>query len=727
MKIFYVTTPIYYANSAPHLGSLYTTIVADALARYKRQCGFDTFFLTGTDEHGVNIQRVAMQRGLPPQKHVDEIVEQFKDMFARFHLDPAHGGYDIFMRTTEAFHYEGVAQLWRQVKAAKTPKGRDCVYKGFYEGWFCAPCATFKTEDEYIKPESGDETPRCAIHLTPLDRVEEESYFFRLSDYDETLLALYEAEPELIAPEARRNEVISFIKSGLQDLSISRPVSSISWGIPVPDDPSHSIYVWIDALSNYITAIGYGNDERERAAGFEKYWSNVTHLVGKDILRQHTIYWHSFLLAAGLKLPNLVFAHGMWLDRSGRKMSKTLKNSIDPNSLAPYFSPDVVRYFCLREMIFGQDGKFSYEGIIDRANSDLASGLGNLASRTLTMIHRYADGVVPHEKLAEENYLNAKRAGVQPDAGEHASWLERARDEFIRFFESYQFSRALESAWTVVARTDKFISDAKPWELAKDAAQRETLGAVLYRAAETLRWLAVLLHPVMPAATRALWQQLGQSNDLERFDPAKLKWGELTEGARLASVEAIFPRLDKAKIMKEIENNTEETIQHSGQHATQAEGVPGAASVVETKPTPPMRHATEAEPAVANAPAPPTASNREATEGVVNYIDIEDFAKIEMRVGEILTAERVPKADKLLRFTVNVGETQPRQILAGIAQHYEPEALVGRKVVIVANLKPRKLRGFESQGMVLAASIGEEGRPVLATFAEDVEVGARLK
>ena len=729
MKTFYVTTPIYYANSAPHLGSLYTTVVADALVRYKRQRGYDTFFLTGTDEHGVNIQRVALGRGLPPQKHVDEIVEQFKEMYARFHLDEAHGGYNIFMRTTEPFHYEGVSELWRRVREAKTPKGREAIYKGFYEGWFCAPCATFKTEDEYIKAETPGEPPRCAVHLAPLDRVEEESYFFRLSDYGETLLALYESEPRLIQPEARLNEVISFIGGGLQDLSISRPVSSISWGIPVPDDPSHSIYVWIDALSNYITAIGYGNEERERAAGFEKYWSNVVHLVGKDILRQHTVYWHSFLLAADLQLPNLVYAHGMWLDKNGRKMSKTLKNSIDPNDLAAHFTPDIVRYFCLREMIFGQDGRFSFDGIIDRANSDLASGLGNLASRSLTMIHRYSDGIVPGEKLSEENYLSAKRAGVQPDSSEHASWLEMARDEYLRFFESYQFSRALESAWTAISRTDKFISDAKPWNLAKDATQRVTLDAVLYRAAETLRWLAVLLHPVMPKATRALWQQLGMKDDLARYDPIQLKWGELPEGARLGEVEAIFPRLDKAKIMKELENKTEGTVEHSGQHATQAEGVPGVASAVETKPEPPMRHATEAEPAVANASVAGATSNANTTttEGIVNLIDIEDFAKVEMRVGEILTAERVPKADKLLRFTINLGETEPRQILAGIAQHYEPDTLIGRKVVIVANLKPRKLRGFESQGMVLAASIGEEGRPVLATFTEDVAVGARLK
>ncbi|HYP01993.1 MAG TPA: methionine--tRNA ligase subunit beta, partial [Pyrinomonadaceae bacterium] len=389
----------------------------------------------------------------------------------------------------------------------------------------------------------------------------------------------------------------------------------------------------------------------------------------------------------------------------------------------------IVRYFVLREMVFGQDSKFGYEALVDRANSDLASGLGNLSSRTLTMIGRYCDGLVPVPDIAEEKRLQAKRAGVDADGQELASALEHARDSFIQHLDDYAFQRALEVVWTLIARADKMISDAKPWELAKDESQRQTLHAVLYRAAETLRWLTVLLHPVMPDATRAIWQQLGQTDDITKYDPAKLSWGGLQAGARIGEVAPVFPRIDKAKIMAEIEKERQETqaaaaaadanTSHSGTHATEADAVPGSANAAQTKPEPPQRGATEAD-AVPQAHAG-------APEGIATFIGIEDFVKVEMRVGEILTAERIPKSDKLLRFTIDLGEAAPRQILAGIAEYYEPEKLVGRKVAVVSNLKPRKLRGFESQGMVLAASVGDEGRPVLATFTEDVPNGARLK
>ncbi|MCP9493673.1 MAG: methionine--tRNA ligase [Pyrinomonadaceae bacterium MAG19_C2-C3] len=705
---FYVTTPIYYANSAPHLGSLYTTIIADTLARFHKQKGSETYFLTGTDEHGVNIERRAIERGLAPQAYVDDVVRQFKESFAQFGVDTEHGGYDIFMRTTAAFHYQGVSRLWRTVRAARTPKGNEPIYKNFYEGWFCAACAAFKTEDEYSKPESDEDAPRCLVHLTALDRVAEESYFFRLSDYADTLIELYEAKPSLIQPEARRNEVLSFLRSGLQDLSISRLVSSNSWGIPVPDDATHTIYVWFDALSNYITAIGYGNEERETVAGFEKYWQHVTHLVGKDILRFHTVYWHSFLLAAGLPLPEVVYAHGMLLDRDGRKMGKTLGNTIELDILHKHFTNDAIRYFCLREVVFGQDGRVGYEAMIDRTNSDLASGLGNLAARTLTMINRYCGGIIPNGELKEADYIHARRAGVQPDALELASTVELARDQYVQLFESYQFSRALEVAWSIIARIDKFISDAKPWELAKDETQRQTLNVVLYRAAETLRWLAVLLAPVMPDATDALWRQLGLSMDstthAHRINPRSLKWNGLTEGTKINASEAIFPRLDKTKIMNDIE--TDITSNQTAAPPTET-----TSAIAEDK---------------SALPSSPASSADALPEGVASFITIDDFIKVEMRVGQILTAERVPKADKLLRFTVDVGESEPRQILAGIAEYYEPETLIGRRIAVVSNLAPRKLRGFESQGMVLAASV-EGGRPVLATFTEDVPNGARLK
>jgi methionyl-tRNA synthetase len=697
---FYITTPIYYANSLPHLGHLYTTMVADAIHRYKKQRGFDVYFLTGTDEHGINIQRSAEKEGRTNQEQVDYITGELKRMFADFGLDPAHGGYDIFMRTTEPFHYAGVQHLWREIAKSKTPKGNDTIYKGFYEGWFCAPCAAYKLEDEYYIPE-GSDVPFCLIHERVLDKISEESYFFRLSDYQDFLIDLIEGDPGLVRPEARRNEVLSFVRGGLQDLSISRQKSSVSWGVPVPDDENHVMYVWLDALSNYITALGYGND-REGAIGVEKYWDNVTHLVGKDILRFHTVYWFSFLHAAGLELPKRVYAHGMWLDADGRKMGKTLGNVIEVDVLHKHFQTDALRYFVLRDMVFGQDGKFGYANLIERANSDLASGLGNLLSRTISMIHKYREGVVPNGKISEENYLRARRAGLDPDGGEIVSVLEHARDEFIRRFDNFEFSQALETVWTVIARIDKMISDSKPWELVKDNKQAETLNAVLYRATETLRWLAVMLYPVMPESAEKIYGQLGLTEGHYAFpygqasavDPASLKWGELAAGTKIGESEGIFPRIDKNKVMSEISEQKAVSDEQSG---------PGAITTGSPESVPPAVAKDE------------------------NFITIDDFLKVELRVGEIKVAERVPKADKLLRFEVDLGEEQPRQILAGLAEYYEPEKLIGRKVVVVANLKPRKMRGLESQGMICAASLTEEDTPALATFLEDVKIGARLK
>jgi len=736
MKTFYVTTPIYYANSLPHLGHLYTMIVADTIARHKRQQGIETFFLTGTDEHGINIERAAERAGRTPKEQADYVVSYFKKMTAEFRLDTDHGGYDMFMRTSEPFHYQGVSELWRRAARAKTPKGNDAIYKGHYEGWFCAPCAAYKTEDEYAKPAAAGEPPTCLIHETPLDRIAEESYFFRLSDYAEALLALYESRPDFVRPESRNNEVTAFVRGGLQDLSVSRLKSSVSWGVPVPDDPDHTMYVWFDALTNYITAIGFGNEERERAVGFEKFWPAL-HLLGKDILRFHAVYWPAFLMAAGVEQPRAIVAHGMWLDPIGRKMSKTLGNTIDLDVLNRHFPIDAIRYFCLREMVFGQDGRFGYEALIDRTNSDLASGLGNLSSRTLTMISRYADGRVPSGVISEDKLLLAKRTGVDTDETTVSGFIEHARDQFLQHFETFAFSKALETAWSVVARIDKMISDAKPWELAKDENQKQTLNAVLYRAAETLRWLCVLLYPVMPNATVEIWTQLGLGNSPGApatpagIDPSKLKWGELAEGTAIGEVKPLFPRIDKAKTIAEINGGVQSPTSNvqsqpitgtagvppahgSGQHATEADAVPGSPDAPQTKPSPGMKHATEAD-------AVP------AAEGVTSFIDITDFTKVDLRVGEVLTAERIPKADKLLLLTVDIGEEKPRQILAGIAQYYEPEQLLRRKIAVVANLKPRKLRGYESQGMLLAASVGDEGKPVIATFTEDVPNGARLK
>src|SRR6476620_6422227 len=581
MNTFYVTTPIYYANSLPHLGHLYTMIVADAIARHKRQQGIETFFLTGTDEHGINIERAAQRAGRSPKEQADYVVRYFKKMTAEFRLDTAHGGYDLFMRTSEPFHYQGASELWRRAAKAKTPKGNDAIYKGHYEGWFCAACAAYKTEDEYAKPANPGDSPTCLIHETLLDRVSEDSYFFRLSDYGDALLALYQSRPDFVQPESRKNEVTSFVSGGLQDLSVSRLRTSVSWGVPVPDDPEHTMYVWFDALTNYITAIGFGNEERERAVGFEKFWPAL-HLVGKDILRFHAVYWPAFLLAAGVEQPRAIVAHGMWLDPVGKKMSKALGNTIELDILNRHFPIDAIRYFCLREMVFGQDGRFGYEALIDRTNSDLASGLGNLSSRTLTMIARYNDSRIPSGFIPEDKLLLAKRAGLDTDETAIAGFVEHARDQFLQHLETFAFSKALEVAWSVVARVDKMISDAKPWDLAKDENQKQSLNAVLHRAAETLRWLCVLLFPVMPNATVEIWSQLGleslsDSETPARLDPAKLKWGQLREGTIIGEVKALFPRIDKIKTMKEINEGVQDPtpVQSTSDTGTAAAGVAG--------------------------------------------------------------------------------------------------------------------------------------------------------
>ena len=675
MNKFYVTTPIYYVNSRPHLGHLYTTTVADTITRYKRQRGIETFFLTGTDEHGQNIERAAETAGIPVKEHVDQIVAEFQEMFPRFNL-----AYDHWIRTTDEYHKKGVSALWRKV----TENGY--IYKSKYEGWYCVGCNGFLSEDETLP--GVDDIPICKTHERSLDRLAEESYFFRLSALQDRLLEYYETHPHFIRPESRRNEVLSFVRGGLNDLSISRV--SVKWGIPVPDDPAHTMYVWFDALTNYITAVGYGNEERGGEENFRRLWPADLQLVGKDILRFHAIYWPAFLLAAGLEPPRTVYAHGFWLS-GGRKMSKSLGNVINLGVLKSHFTSDSVRYFCLREMVFGQDGDFTYEALIERVNADLADGLGNLSSRTLTMIHRFRDGIVPLP-IQVGTELAERAAGVRRA-------IEHARIEFDREFDDYNFSRAIEAAQAAIAHVDKFISDTKPWNLAKDPALADSLDVVLSTSVRSLRQLAAILAPVLPESTQTIWEQLGESGQILGIAPTRLAWEE-PAGLKIGEVKPIFPKLDRKTLMDEIRN--EETATAPTTEVANSEITPV---------TPPV-----AAPAVATEPVPGVA-----------YINIEDFTKVELRAGEIKTAERVPKADKLLRMTIDLGEAEPRQILAGIAQYYEPEKLIGRKVIVVANLAPRRLRGFESQGMVLAASIGDEGRPILAGFIEDVPNGAKLR
>jgi methionyl-tRNA synthetase len=669
MNKFYITTPIYYVNSHPHLGHLYTTLVADTVARYKRQRGFETFFLTGTDEHGLNIERAAANKSLPVKQHVDEVVNEFKTAFAPYNMT-----YDHWIRTTDDYHKLAVQDLWRRARE------NGYIYKGEYQGWYCANCNEFYTENE---AKAGDDGQLyCPQHERPLDRVAEASYFFKLSEFQDRLLELYEKNPNFIRPETRRNEVISFVRGGLNDLSISRV--SVKWGIPVPDDPDHTMYVWFDALSNYITAIGFANEQFGGLQHFKKFWPADLHLVGKDILRFHTVYWPAFLLAAGLEPPKTVFAHGMWLS-GGRKMSKTLGNVIDLAVLQKHFTTDAVRYFCLREMVFGQDGDFTYASLVDRVNGGLANGLGNLASRTLTMVARYCDGAVPAPGKAGDELTRR--------AGEVRETVTQSVAQFDREFDEYNFSRALEAAWSAIESVDKFISDAKPWDLAKQDDGRGSLDLVLHTAVETLRHLTVLLAPVLPNAAQEIWRQSGEAGTVCEVAPNTLQWGQ-SIGKRVGEIKPIFPKLDKNKLMDEIK---------------QEEAASQAARTEDVK----------EQPVQAPAPAQPAAAPSQIT--------IDDFAKVELRVGQILTAERIPKADKLLKFTIDLGEAEPRQILAGIAQYYEPEKLIGRKVIVVANLAPRKMRGLESQGMIVAASVGEDGRPVLAGFLEEVPNGAKLK
>ena len=659
-KTFYVTTPIYYVNAKPHLGHAYTTLVVDTLTKFKRQRGVDAFFLTGTDEHGINIERAAEAKGLLVRQHVDRVVDEFKAAFARLGIE-----YDRWIRTSDPEHEESVQKLWRILDE------RGYIYKGSYEGWFCGYCNEFKEVDV------EDDQPLCPTHQRPLDRLAEESYFFKLSEFQRPLLALYESHPEFVQPDVRRNEVISFVSGGLKDLSMSRV--SVKWGIPVPGDPSHTIYVWFDAVTNYISALGWGNDKHK---GFDRYWPAL-HIVGKDILRFHTVYWPAFLMGAGIEVPRAVFVHGMLL-RGGQKMGKTLGNAIQLDVLHQYFTNDQIRYYLLREVVFGQDGEVTYQGLIDRANSDLADGLGNLASRTLTMIKNYFSGIPPRPPTDQS-----------ADAAEVKRQIEESKTRLGEEFDALNFSRGLEAVWAGIARVDKYITDNRPWKLAKDPSARAELESVLATAYEALRHLVLLVAPALPLTSREIWGQMGLAGEPLQINPNETSWGETVDVSKIDRISPPFPKLDKEKIMTEIENETAKPV------------------VDETKP---QESAT-----------PQAAATERAATPAAQVITIDDFVKVELRAATVLEAERVPKTDKLLRLVIDVGEPQPRQILAGIAQHYSPEDVVGRKIIVVANLEPRKLRGLESNGMLLAASVGEDGRPVLATFGEDVPNGARLK
>jgi methionyl-tRNA synthetase len=666
---FYITTPIYYVNAHPHIGHAYTTIACDTIARRQRMLGAETFFLTGTDEHGQKIERAAQAAGKTPQQYADTISAEFRQLWKRMGISN-----DDFIRTTEDRHKKRVQVLFRKLR------DDGYIYKGTYTGQYCVSC------EAYVDgAQPGDPCPTCG-RIT--ETVKEDNYFFKLSTFQDKLLALY-ANPEFIRPESRRNEVISFVRSGLRDLSISR--STFTWGIPVPDDPKHVIYVWLDALANYITAIGYGSSHAGAQEAFKKFWPADVQMIGKEIVRFHCVYWPAFLMAAGLEVPKTIVAHG-WLLFEESKMSKSRGNIVRTETILDVLGADALRYFLLREVVFGQDGSFSFDALVQRYNSDLANGLGNLASRTLTMINRYFKGEVPYPSHG------ASKIAADDAIAEAARKTIR---EFETLFDQFQFSRALETAWTLIAAVDKYIVENEPWALGEkqDEDSRSRLATVLYTAAEALRIATALAYPVIPDATAKIWTQMGLG-DIQKLALGELAWGQLPLGTKLGEIQPVFPRADKSAIERMQKMEEEQKVAVPAE-ASAAANVPGTA------------------PAASPAPVPA------AVPAAAGKISIDDFAKIELRVGLVKVAERVPKADKLLRLEVDIG-TEVRQVLAGIAEAYAPETLVGRKVVIVANLAPRKLRGMESNGMIVAASL-EDGKPVLAGFLEDVPVGARLK
>ncbi len=646
---YYLTTPIYYVNAAPHIGHTYTTIAADVIKRFKHMQGFEPVVLTtGTDEHGQKVERAAKAAGKAPVDFTTAVAAEFRKQWDEFGLK-----YDHFIRTSDPRHYQTVQWLFERWMK------NGYVYKGSYTGQYCVFDELYVNE---AKP--GDPCPDCG---RPTETVTEENYFFKLSAFTERLLELYAKQPDFILPESRRNEVLSFVKEGLNDLSISR--TTIKWGIPVPVEGHHVFYVWFDALVAYMTAVRGLKD----AEGHD-VWPADLHLIGKEIVRFHAIFWPAFLMAADLPLPKHIYAHG-WLLFEHDKMSKSRGNIVRAEPIRRVMGADALRYFLLREIVFGQDGSFSYDALIGRYNSELANGLGNLASRTLTMIHQYRSGAIP--------------AGSDEAIQKTACGVIRATAEAYYHFD---FSKGLESIWSLLSAVDKFIVEQAPWTLAKkqDSESQAKLDSTLYTSAEALRVATALLLPILPESCAKIWTQLGMPEPLESVRLDSLAWGQLRAGQKIGEIAAVFPRIDaKPAIdqMRELEAKVSaEQAVLLGKTATPS-------------------------------PQPPTAGPQ---------ITIDDFAQVELRVGQVISAERVKGADKLLHLKVDLAEAEPRSIVAGIAEAYAPEALIGRKVVIVANLAPRKLRGLTSNGMIVAASI-EGGKPVLAGFLEDIPVGARLK
>jgi methionyl-tRNA synthetase len=663
-ETFYITTPIYYPSDKLHIGHAYTTVAGDAMARYKRLRGYDVWYLTGTDEHGQKIERKAKEKDQTPQQFVDDIVVGIKELWAKLEISN-----DDFIRTTEERHKQVVEKIFAQLLK------QDDIYKGTYEGWYCTPCESFFLERQL---EDG-KCPDCG---RPVELVKEESYFFRMSKYADRLLQYYEENPEFIQPESRKNEMINnFIKPGLEDLAVSR--TTFDWGVKVPGDPKHVIYVWIDALSNYITALGYGNAGADQK--YRDFWPADVHLVGKEIVRFHTIYWPIMLMSLDLPLPKKVFAHG-WLLMKDGKMSKSKGNVVDPVMLIDRYGLDALRYYLLREVPFGADGTFTPENFVERINFDLANDLGNLLNRTIAMIDKYFEGAVP----TFAGSVTAFDEQLQKLAGETISQVEAA-------LENMEFSVALASLWQLVSRTNKFIDETQPWALAKDEAKNGELASVMYHLAESLRIVSIALQPFLTHAPREMWKQLGiEQGELTTWESTK-RFGQLPGGTKVSKGAPLFPRLDTAEeaafIAAEMGGGTQP------EQAAVKNAAAGTASAQQS------------------ASSQPAAESKEE-------IAIDDFAKVELRVAQVIAAEPVHKADKLLKLQLDLGYEQ-RQVVSGIAKFYTPEQMVGRKVICVTNLKPVKLRGEWSQGMILAASHGDQ--LTLAAVPDDMPNGAVVK